>query len=207
MNKKKTSFSIKIMFILGIILGIVFINTISNASDKYGRWGGNEEQGMPSPSVLSETGLLPQIYKDKEYTGKADITYPYGEWKIDISRGTVYCDDSGTMIRYGERDYEKYYVDWNGNPQDAYDAVKRKLEDLARADVPKGWLDGLTGVSYKEEGDTIDESKPLMTFINTPGVRAQMESFIKILMENIFSKLTEMHTTEPIADNNLNGRS
>ncbi len=146
MNKKKMTkkaFFIRITLALAL-LGILLANSVSKADDgDYARWNGSAEHGMPSAAGHSETGLLPQIFNDIEFSGKADVDYPYEEWRIDISAGTVYCDDSGTMIRYGEKDTEIYYAEKGfSTPDEAREMVRKRLEKQAKGEAAKHTIDG-----------------------------------------------------------------
>ena len=113
---KETIKSTIIKLLIGLIalLSVLVSSNISNAAGNqsevnYGAWGGNGNAGMPSASVSSPTGLFPQKYDERNFTGKADTEYPYEEWKVEISKGTVYCDDSGAIVRMGQFDNNTYY--------------------------------------------------------------------------------------------------
>lgn len=114
MSKKEIiskSLTKAIITILVTIIGILSINNVSLA---YGTWQGDENGGMPQNpegNRLSITGLLPQILKQRQFTGDADTEFPYEEWKTDISTGTVYCANSGTAVRFGKIDPKPHYID------------------------------------------------------------------------------------------------
>ena len=157
-NKQKLLNKITISII--IMIGILLMSNVAKAA--HGRWQGDEFGGMPQKGVYSETGLLPQIWKDRQFVGKSDTEYPYEEWRIDITPGTVYCDDYGALIRFGQVDDTTYY------PADAghdLEMLKQEmeifLEAKAYAEAPSGFSfsGSLTGVTTGYEGD-IDVGKP-----------------------------------------------
>lgn len=107
-NKSQKLYQKVAVFIIAM-LATLLVNNVARAA--YGQWNGDENGGMVQKGVYSETGLLPQIWKDKEFVGKADTEYPYEEWRIDLTPGTVYCDDYGALIRFGQVDGTTYYTD------------------------------------------------------------------------------------------------
>ncbi len=86
----------------------------SNAAD-YPHWGGTAEGGMPSNALTPPTGLFPQLLSERVFSGKPDTEFPYEDWKIDVSRGVVYCANQGTILRFGKKDPNIYYPDASGS--------------------------------------------------------------------------------------------
>lgn len=145
-NKSQKLYQKVAVFIIAM-LATLLVNNVARA--EYGHWQGDENGGMVEKGIYSDTGLLPQIWKDKEYVGKADTEYPYEEWRIDITPGTVYCDDYGALIRFGAVDGTTYYADSPLNIGMFENLMKNSLEIKARAAVVAAggtWvsLDGVT---------------------------------------------------------------
>lgn len=97
-----------------IITGFIWIISLFFAHNTvlaYGTWQGDETSGMPQKGQYSpEGGLLPQILKEKTFSGDADTEFPYTPWSTDVSAGTVYCADYGSAIRYGKYDPALHYA-------------------------------------------------------------------------------------------------
>lgn len=97
-----------------IITGFIWIISLFFAHNTvlaYGTWQGDETSGMPQKGQYSpKGGLLPQILKEKTFSGDADTEFPYTPWSTDVSAGTVYCADSGSAIRYGKYDPALHYA-------------------------------------------------------------------------------------------------
>ena len=97
-----------------IITGFIWIISLFFAHNTvlaYGTWQGDETSGMPQKGQYSpKGGLLPQILKEKTFSGDADTEFPYTPWSTDVSAGTVYCADSGSTIRYGKYDPALHYA-------------------------------------------------------------------------------------------------
>lgn len=189
MNKKEVinkSFTKVIITILVLIIGILSINNVSLA---YGTWQGDENGGMPENGGRSETGLLPQILKHRQFTGEADTEFPYDEWTTNISTGTVYCANSGTAVRFGKIDREPHYMDEAGYTgsywtyESFVEQMKKALKGLAEdsyndlsGDVRNFRIDeGSYVVGYEQlfgpedypERYPIDISKPLIPLVQT----------------------------------------
>ena len=65
---------------------------------------------MPQKKVLSGYGsLLPNIKKNRTFSGDADTKFPYTSWSTDISGTTMYGADYNKTVRFGQYDSEKYY--------------------------------------------------------------------------------------------------
>ena len=80
-----------------LVLSLIGINNVSLA---YGVWQGNETSGRPQEGVYSPVGQLPQILRNRQFSGNADTQFPYGEWTTNISAGTVYCGNFGVAVRF-----------------------------------------------------------------------------------------------------------
>lgn len=130
MKKNKTLKKCLITTIATAAISITAFFTTSNVSLAYGTWQGNATSGMPQLSY-SDSGLFPQILKQRAFTGNADNQFPYEAWTTDMSTGTVYCNDAGKAVRYGEFDSEKHYIDEIGYTTSngyGYSAFERKVK-------------------------------------------------------------------------------
>lgn len=125
-NKIQKLYQKVAVFIIAM-LATLLVNNVARAA--YGQWNGDENGGMVQKGVYSDTGLLPQIWKDKEFVGKADTEYPYEEWRIDLTPGTVYCDDYGALIRFGAVDPKTYYTS-SGSTISAFHSLMREEWNL-----------------------------------------------------------------------------
>ena len=141
MKKNKTLKKCLITTIATAAISITAFFTTSNVSLAYGTWQGNATSGMPQLSY-SDSGLFPQILKQRVFTGNADNQFPYEAWTTNMSTGTVYCNDAGKAVRFGEFDSEKHYIDeigyttGNGYGYSAFETkVRAYLRQLAREDV------------------------------------------------------------------------
>ena len=141
MKKNKTLKKCLITTIATAAISITAFFTTSNVSLAYGTWQGNETSGMPQLSY-SDSGLFPQILKQRKFTGDADNQFPYEAWTTNMSTRTVYCNDAGKAVRFGEFDSEKHYIDeigyttGNGYGYSAFERkVKAYLRQLASEDV------------------------------------------------------------------------
>lgn len=143
MKKNKTLKKCLITTIATAVISITAFFTTSNVSLAYGTWQGNATSGMPQLSY-SDSGLFPQILKQRAFTGNADNQFPYEAWTTDMSTGTVYCNDAGKAVRYGEFDSEKHYIDEigyttsNGYGYSAFERkVKQYLWQVAKEDADR----------------------------------------------------------------------
>ena len=143
MKKNKTLKKCLITTIATAAISITAFFTTSNVSLAYGTWQGNATSGMPQLSY-SDSGLFPQILKQRTFTGNADNQFPYEAWTTDMSTGTVYCNDAGKAVRYGEFDSEKHYIDEigyttsNGYGYSAFERkVKQYLWQVAKEDADR----------------------------------------------------------------------
>ena len=143
MKKNKTLKKCLITTIATAAISITAFFTTSNVSLAYGTWQGNATSGMPQLSY-SDSGLFPQILKQRAFTGNADNQFPYEAWTTDMSTGTVYCNDAGKAVRYGEFDSEKHYIDEigyttsNGYGYSAFERkVKQYLWQVAKEDADR----------------------------------------------------------------------
>ena len=93
----------------------------SNAAS-YPYWSGTESGGMPSNATTSPTGLFPQLLSPRQFYGIADSKFPYEDWRIDVSKGVVYCANQGTILRFGKKDPNIYYP--TGGAMNTYSAFK-----------------------------------------------------------------------------------
>lgn len=196
-NRQK--FHKKIIVFAIIMLATLLVNNVARA--EYGRWNGDENGGMVSQGIYSLTGLLPQIWKDKEYVGKADTEYPYEEWRIDLTPGTVYCDNYGSLIRFGSVDGTTYYA---GNGESI-----SNLEPLMRDHWNRKALDELDKVGRWQNFSMEFGSSGYSGNIN-PGAPVFMlargggdnywESVIRAQMTAIFTKLTAWSTAGDVKE-------
>lgn len=143
MKKNKTLKKCLITTIATAAISITAFFTTSSVSLAYGTWQGNATSGMPQLSY-SDSGLFPQILKQRTFTGNADNQFPYEAWTTDMSTGTVYCNDAGKAVRYGEFDSEKHYIDEigyttsNGYGYSAFERkVKQYLWQVAKEDADR----------------------------------------------------------------------
>ena len=154
MKKNKTLKKCLITTIATAAISITAFFTTSNVSLAYGTWQGNATSGMPQLSY-SDSGLFPQILKQRAFTGNADNQFPYEAWTTDMSTGTVYCNDAGKAVRYGEFDSKKHYIDEigyttsNGYGYSSFESkVKAYLRQLAREDVKNKGGRNMIPISY-----------------------------------------------------------
>lgn len=160
----------------------------SNAAD-YPHWGGTAEGGMPSNALTPPTGLFPQLLSERVFSGKPDTEFPYEDWKIDVSRGVVYCANQGTILRFGRKDPNIYYPDLPQNYSDFLDWQELELQVKARSEVSKkgGYITGWTGVSISYQqmcGTPIDEGKPMVV-----GMSYNVSPFVTNYMEKLMGML------------------
>lgn len=127
--------------IIALIVIVFALTIIANKSYAYGTWKGTATEGMPS-RVLSETGLLPQILKQRVFTGNADIQFPYTSWTTNISAGTVFCANNGTAVRFGVYDENRYFVDcaqeFDDDTSYSYENFEKMMEDNLLAKAKEG---------------------------------------------------------------------
>lgn len=110
MKKNKTLKKCLITTIATTAISIATLLALGSTSFAYGTWQGNATSGMPSLSY-SASGLFPQILKQRTFTGDADNQFPYQAWTTNMSTGTVYCNDAGKAVRFGEFDSKRYFID------------------------------------------------------------------------------------------------
>lgn len=181
----------KIAIFIIAMLATLLVNNVARA--EYGHWQGDENGGMVEKGIYSDTGLLPQIWKDKEYVGKADTEYPYEEWRIDLTPGTVYCDDYGALIRFGAVDGTTYYAETGGTHtvSDIHPLMRHELKEKAKTLVPGGGkykdvVDITTGYEgYIDEGGS--------AFLSY-GSGSEWIPYMEMRMNEIYTKLTAWST-------------
>ena len=101
----------KIIKTAGIIL-VVLVLTLFFAEKKvfaYGTWQGNTSSGMPQKGASSASGLLPNVYQNRTFSGDADTEFPYTNWDTEVDGSTMYGADSNKSVRFGKYDSTKYY--------------------------------------------------------------------------------------------------
>ena len=76
MKKNKTLKKCLITTIATAAISITAFFTTSNVSLAYGTWQGNATSGMPQLSY-SDSGLFPQILKQRAFTFDSKLEYPY----------------------------------------------------------------------------------------------------------------------------------
>ena len=111
LKKSKNRF-IKMFTIFLIILGlsVIFEKTVNAvAMGNLAKWIGSITEGMPSIVVKSELGYMPQSIN---------------------SSGIAYCDDQGSIVRNGSRDYKTYYPPADGKNIFTWDQLVSKMEEI-----------------------------------------------------------------------------
>lgn len=130
MNNKKIA---KIAVIILIVSALSLFFTQAKAL-AYGTWQGSESSGMPQKKVLSSNGsLLPNIKKNRTFSGDADTKFPYKSWTTEVSGTTMYGADYNKTVRFGEYDSKKYYpLIGDGVEILGYAALYDKMNDLSK---------------------------------------------------------------------------
>lgn len=229
MKKNKTLKKCLITTIATATISLTALFSASNVSLAYGTWQGNENSGMPSLSV-SPSGLFPQILKQRMFTGDADNQFPYQAWTTEMSTGTVYCNDAGKAVRFGEYDYKRYYMDEVGYTTsngygyiDFENRMKYVLKMAARAKaLANGGVMGeatatVSNISYTQfRGPTddptrwaIEKDKPMLaSAIISDGGYSKSYAIAKQRAEKIiwkiFDKLGKWKTPEDTEDKTTN---
>ena len=229
MKKNKTLKTCLITTIATATISLTALFSASNVSLAYGTWQGNENSGMPSLSV-SPSGLFPQILKQRMFTGDADNQFPYQAWTTEMSTGTVYCNDAGKAVRFGEYDYKRYYMDEVGYTTsngygyiDFENRMKYVLKMAARAKaLANGGVMGeatatVSNISYTQfRGPTddptrwaIEKDKPMLaSAIISDGGYSKSYAIAKQRAEKIiwkiFDKLGKWKTPEDTEDKTTN---
>ena len=229
MKKNKTLKKCLITTIATATISLTALFSASNVSLAYGTWQGNENSGMPSLSV-SPSGLFPQILKQRMFTGDADNQFPYQAWTTEMSTGTVYCNDAGKAVRFGEYDYKRYYMDEVGYTTsngygyiDFENSMKYVLKMAARAKaLANGGVMGeatatVSNISYTQfRGPTddptrwaIEKDKPMLaSAIISDGGYSKSYAIAKQRAEKIiwkiFDKLGKWKTPEDTEDKTTN---
>lgn len=229
MKKNKTLKKCLITTIATATISLTALFSASNVSLAYGTWQGNENSGMPSLSV-SPSGLFPQILKQRMFTGDADNQFPYQAWTTEMSTGTVYCNDAGKAVRFGEYDYKRYYMDEVGYTTsngygyiDFENRMKYVLKMAARAKaLANGGVMGeatatVSNISYTQfRGPTddptrwaIEKDKPMLaSAIISDGGYSKSYAIAKQRAEQIigkiFDKLGKWKTPEDTEDKTTN---
>lgn len=229
MKKNKTLKKCLITTIATATISLTALFSASNVSLAYGTWQGNENSGMPSLSV-SPSGLFPQILKQRMFTGDADNQFPYQAWTTEMSTGTVYCNDAGKAVRFGEYDYKRYYMDEVGYTTsngygyiDFENRMKYVLKMAARAKaLANGGVMGeatatVSNISYTQfRGPTddptrwaIEKDKPMLaSAIISDGGYSKSYAITKQRAEKIiwkiFDKLGKWKTPEDTEDKTTN---
>ena len=229
MKKNKTLKKCLITTIATATISLTALLSASNVSLAYGTWQGNENSGMPSLS-FSPSGLFPQILKQRTFSGDADNQFPYQAWTTEMSTGTVYCNDAGKAVRFGEYDYKRYYMDEVGYTTsngygyiDFENKMKYVLKMAARAKaLANGGVMGeatatVSNISYTQfRGPTddltrwaIEKDKPMLaSAIISDGGYSKSYAIAKQRAEQIigkiFDKLGKWETPEDTEDKTTN---
>ena len=229
MKKNKTLKKCLITTIATVAISLTALFSTGNVSLAYGTWQGNENSGMPSLS-FSPSGLFPQILKQRTFTGDADNQFPYQSWTTEMSTGTVYCNDAGKAVRFGEYDYKRYYMDEVGYTTsngygyiDFENRMKYVLKKAARAKaLANGGVMGeatatVSNISYTQfRGPTddltrwaIEKDKPMLaSAIISDGGYSKSYAIAKQRAEQIigkiFDKLGKWGTPEDTEDKTTN---
>lgn len=229
MKKNKTLKKCLITTIATVAISLTALFSTGNVSLAYGTWQGNENSGMPSLS-FSPSGLFPQILKQRTFTGDADNQFPYQSWTTEMSTGTVYCNDAGKAVRFGEYDYKRYYMDEVGYTTsngygyiDFENRMKYVLKKAARAKaLANGGVMGeatatVSNISYTQfRGPTddltrwaIEKDKPMLaSAIISDGGYSKSYAIAKQRAEQIigkiFDKLGKWETPEDTEDKTTN---
>ena len=229
MKKNKTLKKCLITTIATVAISLTALFSTGNVSLAYGTWQGNENSGMPSLS-FSPSGLFPQILKQRTFTGDADNQFPYQSWTTEMSTGTVYCNDAGKAVRFGEYDYKRYYMDEVGyttsNGYGYIDFENRMKYVLKKAARAKALANGgvmreatatVSNISYTQfRGPTddltrwaIEKDKPMLaSAIISDGGYSKSYAIAKQRAEQIigkiFDKLGKWETQEDTEDKTTN---
>ena len=229
MKKNKTLKKCLITTIATVAISLTALFSTGNVSLAYGTWQGNENSGMPSLS-FSPSGLFPQILKQRTFTGDADNQFPYQSWTTEMSTGTVYCNDAGKAVRFGEYDYKRYYMDEVGyttsNGYGYIDFENRMKYVLKKAARAKALANGgvmeeatatVSNISYTQfRGPTddltrwaIEKDKPMLaSAIISDGGYSKSYAIAKQRAEQIigkiFDKLGKWETPEDTEDKTTN---
>ncbi|MGN1327521.1 MAG: hypothetical protein ACI4VQ_05570, partial [Clostridia bacterium] len=166
----------------------------SNAVD-YPYWNGSENGGMPTCALTPPTGLFPQLLSPRQFYGIPDTEYPYEDWKMDISKGVVYCANQGTILRFGKKDPNIYYPSGGETRADAEEAQKAQIIRKANAAMAaaKSGKDYVSNESIAEPtvsftDSDIDWGKPIwISFNNNP--EESMAGAIENEMQRIMGML------------------
>ena len=229
MKKNKTLKKCLITTIATVAISLTALFSTGDVSLAYGTWQGNENSGMPSLS-FSPSGLFPQILKQRTFTGDADNQFPYQSWTTEMSTGTVYCNDAGKAVRFGEYDYKRYYMDEVGyttsNGYGYIDFENRMKYVLKKAARAKALANGgvmreatatVSNISYTQfRGPTddltrwaIEKDKPMLaSAIISDGGYSKSYAIAKQRAEQIigkiFDKLGKWETPEDTEDKTTN---
>ena len=166
----------KIIKTAGIIL-VVLALMLFFAEKKtfaYGTWQGNTSSGMPQKGASSASGLLPNVYQNRTFSGDADTEFPYTNWDTEVDGSTMYGADSNKSVRFGEYDSTKYYPTPYVNQEvGTYFDFLKKMKDLceekAKAHFKKFTLKDLIGAIRGAYGLKYVSCTPIIWYTQIQG--------------------------------------
>ena len=202
-ENKVLSTILKIMAI--IIVTLLLFATKSFAAPM---WNG----GMPSTSPRNPTtGMMPQLLgQERIFTGGLErYNFPDVNWQQDISRGTVYCANSGAMIRFAKYDSNVYYAGdktWAECKAEAEAAVEERLTDdygdrdnfsvSVEATAPSGINTG-----EKMIGILVGSSQ-----IPSDTIKMMAEMTARDMVRKINARLAGLEKAPPVEDQTINSQ-
>ena len=166
----------KIIKTAGIILAVLVL-TLFFAEKKvfaYGTWQGNTSSGMPQKGASSASGLLPNVYQNRTFSGDADTEFLYTNWDTEVDGSTMYGADSNKSVRFGEYDSTKYYPYINpmqnvGTYVDFYSKMWKLCEEVAKKHFKKFTLKDLIGAVHGATGLKYVSCVPLIGYDQLQG--------------------------------------
>jgi hypothetical protein len=195
------------------IMAIVIISLLLFATKSFAApmWNGDEYGGMPSTSPRNPTtGMMPQLLgQERIFTGGLErYNFPDVNWQQDISRGTVYCANSGAMIRFAKYDPKKYYAGdktWADCKAEAEKAIKDKLTNSygdrdnfsvsVEANVPSG-----INTSEKMIGILVGPGTP------SDAIKSMAELTARDKVREINARLAGLEKAPPVDDQTINSQ-
>ena len=229
MNNKKNA---KIAVIILIVSALSLFFTQGKAL-AYGTWQGSESSGMPQKKVLSGYGsLLPNIKKNRTFSGDADTEFPYKSWTTEVSGTTMYGADYNKTVRFGEYDSKKYYpligdgVDilgylglWNKMKDQANEIANREMNSLWKiilSGIHLAWGNHVTSVTmtppiiiqtqgpsiYNNELYSFDLFKPMILTKTSSASQYANSTYDYSKAENATKLLQTARYAQIIADGN-----
>lgn len=193
-KQKMKKYLKSIIITVAFIIASLAIGCQPSNAASYPYWSGTESGGMPSNATTSPTGLFPQLLSPRQFYGIADSKFPYEDWRIDVSKGVVYCANQGTILRFGKKDPNIYYP--TGGAMNTYSAFKEsqasKIEQKARKQISDaGGFNasiGTPSVSHVQTSGTAIDIGQTLFFSKSGGgmswvgiIRAEMQKIMGML--------------------------